>query len=146
MAIAARRGVPGRPVLAWLAGCGAAALTVLWATGVAELAGGDRSAGGFLLHLAGRLPTALGFAALALFLTSVPLPLLVWLARINRWRRGQADVALGGLLGAGLVQLFGLPVLDGPAGWAMTALAGIAGLMGGLVYWLTAGMPGSPRH
>lgn len=132
---------PGRAVKAWLAGCAVAALTGWWAQGILALARGVDGAGAFILTMAAALPGATGLAALAVFLTCVPAPLLVLAERGLHLRRGLADIVLFALLAALMAQLFGLPVLDGLRGLALTWLAALCGGMGGLAYWLAAGRP-----
>jgi hypothetical protein len=131
-----------RAVRAWLAGCGAAALTGYWARGVIHIAAPDTGAASLIVQLAAGLPRMLAFTALAMFLTSVPMPLIVCLERGLHWRRGLSDMLTGALMAALLAQLFGLPILNGPTGLAMTAFAALSGAMGGLTYWLMAGRPG----
>jgi hypothetical protein len=133
------------PVVAWLTGCAATALTGYWATGVANLAGGQSEPLGLLAVLAGALPGALAYAALVAFLTAIPMPLLVLAERAAHWRRGASDFLTAALMGAVLAQLFGWPVLDGPRGIAMTLFAAFSGGVGGLAYWLAAGRPGPCR-
>jgi len=133
---------PCSPVVAWLTGCAATALTGYWAIGVADLAGGQSEALGFLAVLAGALPGALAYAALIAFLTAIPMPLLVFAERAAHWRRGASDLLTAALMGAVLAQLFGWPVLDGPRGIALTLFAAFSGGVGGLAYWLAAGRPG----
>jgi|GEM_PF-3545192 len=133
------------PVVAWLTGCAATALTGYWAIGVADLAGGQSEPLGFLAVLAGALPGALAYAALVAFLTAIPMPLLVLAERAAHWRRGASDFLTAALMGAVLAQLFGWPVLDGPRGIALTLFAAFSGGVGGLAYWLAAGRPGPCR-
>lgn len=140
---------PGRdglhPALAWLTGCAAAALTGYWAVGLVSLAGGEIAPARFLITMAAALPGALAYAALAAFLTVIPMPLLVLTERAAHWRRGASDFLTAALMGAVLAQLFGWPVLDGPRGIAMTLFAAFSGGVGGLAYWLAAGRPGPCR-
>ncbi|RKQ95303.1 hypothetical protein [Maricaulis maris] len=130
------------PVVAWLTGCAATALTGYWAIGVASLAGGETEAVRFLAVLAGALPGALASAALIAFLTAIPMPLLVLAERAAHWRRGASDFLTAALMGAILAQLFGWPMLDGPRGIGLTLFAAFSGGVGGLAYWLAAGRPG----
>jgi uncharacterized protein YcfJ len=136
-----RAPTPGRAVKAWLAGCGAAALTGYWAMGVIHIAGPEAGAASLIVEMATGLPRMVAFAALAVFLTSVPMPLVVCLERGLHWRRGMSDMLTGAAMAALLAQLFGLPVLGGAQGLALTAFAALSGAMGGLTYWLMAGRP-----
>lgn len=130
------------PALAWLTGCAAAALTGYWAVGLVSLAGGETAPAHFLNTMVRALPGALAYAGLVAFLSAIPMPLLVLAERAAHWRRGASDFLTAAILGALFAQLFGWPVLDGPRGIAITALAALSGGMGGLGYWLAAGCPG----
>ena len=132
---------PGQAVAAWLAGCAVAALTGYWGVGLLELARGSGEAADFLIAMVRALPGAVAFAALAAFLTSIPMPLIVFLERACRWPRGLSDLLLGAFLAGLMVQIFDVPLLQGPRGWAMTGFAALCGAMGGLSYWVAAGRP-----
>ncbi len=127
--------------LAWMSGCIAAALTVYWAMGVLDLAGGMINAEIFLASMVQRLPQAAGLVGLIAFLTAVPVPLIVILLRETGLHRGTADMLLCAMLGAVLAQIFGLPIMAGGEGIARTGFAALSGAMGGLTYWIMAGRP-----
>ena len=132
---------PPSPVIAWLTGCSAAALTAYWAVGIGSLVCGETEVLSFLAIMLRALPGALGYAALVAFLTLVPMPLLVLTERAAHWRRGASDFITGAIMGALMAQIFGVPALDGPRGLALTGLAALSGGIGGLAYWIAAGRP-----
>lgn len=129
-------------IWAWLAGCIAAAFTVYWALGVLQLAAGETDPRVFIDGLLERLPQAAGLIGLIIFLTAVPVPLIIILIREVRLHRGTADMLLCALLAACLAQIFGLPIMAGGEGIARTGFAALSGAMGGLTYWIMAGRPG----
>ena len=82
-------------------------------------------------------------------LTALPMLVLTSLVRRLGLRRPRADLCAGALMGAGLVQMFGLPIIWGAngtppwlAGRALTASFAAAGAISGWVYWRVAGRPG----
>lgn len=85
----------------------------------------------------------LGFYTAAL--AGVPACLLIWGIRLTGLRRGWADAIAGGLLGAVMmhVVLHGVSAItEAPS--LMVGVFGLAGLIGGAVYWNVSGRPRPP--
>jgi len=85
------------------------------------------------------IPATLYVAMFVAVLTLFPWTVLVWTERLLGLHRGFADVILGAVMGGGLIQIFGMPILRGEI--ALTAVFATAGAVGGLTYWVFVGRP-----
>jgi hypothetical protein len=130
---------PGRAIGAWFVAALAAAaiLYVVWA-GEGVL-GAAPSAQNWLGFLSGFIPGTLFMAFFVVLLTAIPWTMLVWAMRLTRVQRGFGDVFAGALMGGGLIQIFGMPLIYGGTG--LTTIFAIAGAVGGFTYWLIARRP-----
>ncbi|MFS2317416.1 hypothetical protein RMQ97_05690 [Maricaulis sp. D1M11] len=133
-----------RPVLAWLAACyaaGVAIISLLFWSGV--LSGGHSAHDWTLFVMAPVAGLLMGWipGLHVAVLTSLPMPFIVFVIRLNTWRRGRPDVLLSGVMGAVLSQLMVQQQWeDSPSVAAMwTAVFFVAGMVGGWVYCALAG-------
>lgn len=135
-----------RPVLAWLAACYAAGVAIvslmMWA-GVLSGGGGHSAHDWTVFVLAPVAGLLLGWipGLYVAVLTALPMPFIVFVIRLNTWRRGRPDVLLSGVMGALLIQLMVQQHWEfSPSAAAMwTTVFFVAGMVGGWVYCALAG-------
>ena len=128
-----------RGLFSWFAAVGAASMTICIA--VAVLAGIEAPPSGQdVVEFIGSIIPATAFLMLFVGALTAPVwPVLVWALKTTQAPRGSSDLIAGGLMGAGLIQLFGAPLARGETGLTLLFLG--AGAVGGLVYWIVAGRP-----
>lgn len=139
---------PWRAFLAWLLACYVAGILVSAGFGLfAIMATGDASEAAVSAVLTSPLLGA--FIGLwVVVLTALPMLVLTSLVRSVKAGRPWADILVGGLMGAALVQIFAGAMMFGggdaqtrAAGLALTAGFALAGAISGWVYWRVAGRP-----
>jgi len=130
-----------RPFIAWIMACLASGFGIALALGIVstldELGRGRNPAD----EIGAIIAVGAIAAYLVVILTALPWLVLAWVMYARGWQRRSTAMLLGGIMGAALFQLFGLPILQGPSGILMTTLLFGGGLIGGAVYRTIAGKP-----
>jgi hypothetical protein len=129
----------GRPITAWFVAAIAAAAGVSLLFAGAAVLGNPQPIGPWLNLLGAVLGGTLFLTLFVLLFTALPWPVLVWALRASRVQRGFGDAFAGAVMGGGLIQIFGMPLIYGEVG--LSAVFAAAGAIGGLTYWLVNGRP-----
>jgi len=143
----------GRGCIAWLGSCFVAALAMSSALGVADYWESFHGRG--TLFIGRNWPEILwlpiGLTGLIAAMTAFPVLVAVLIIRHYRFKRGWADIVIGGLPGyyaLGAAAVVGSDQRWGDAVWRdMIGLGGvllISGWCAGCAYWLFAGRPQPP--
>lgn len=134
---------------AWLLACYVAGVLMTLGFGVLSLL--EQGGGIATLWRAFAMAPFGGFylGMFVIMLTALPMPILTGLVRWQRWPRPLSDLVVGAVMGGGLIQVLGAPLVWSRAsgewrmeGLLLTGMLALCGAVSGWVYWRVAGRPG----
>jgi hypothetical protein len=132
-----------RPLLAWGVACVVASFViVLVAIGATLIP--VRSVTGLATKLAEFVRLWSIVSMFTALLTMLPMVGVIFVIDRLQLRRGWSDTILSGLMGALLIQVFGVGFLALGTAFFATSLFFFAGAIGGFTYWYLAGQPKPP--
>lgn len=133
-----------RPVLAWVAACGASGLTLFASFGLLGALEDAPTARDMAEFVGATIPATLLLSLYIALFTALPTLAAAWLMHWRGWQGLTASGLLGFLAGGALVQVLGFPLGEGVDGLKMTLWFAAVGAVGGLVYRGVAGRPRPP--
>lgn len=131
--------IVGIPIAAWVLASMASGAAIVTGAGIAAAVERPPDGESVVEFVALVIPASLYIGIVVAILTALPWLALTWLMHGCGLKHRRISALLGGLMGAGLIQLFGFPLSEGVEGLPLTGLLFAAGLVGGLVYRVVAG-------